>query len=240
MRLTLRTMLAYLDGILAPQDSQDIGKKIEESTFASDLIHRIRDLLRRPSVAAPDSTSPGPSLGPNAMAEYLDNTLPPARVTEFEKICLESDIYLAEVSACHQILTLVLGEPAEIEPASRQRMYDIFAQNAPPKVDDISISTDSQTEIVLPPPVPTFSTLSTNIGSVGTDRKAHTRPTIPEYLREPNKKYRWVSIATASVVAVCVLFLCANGIWTFRARHHHGKHAGKYGNSKGGEQTDRQ
>jgi hypothetical protein len=197
-------MLAYLDGILAPRDVQDIGKKIEESAFASDLIHRIRDLLRRPSVAAPDSTSPGPSLGPNAMAEYLDNTLPPARVTEFEKICLESDIYLAEVSACHQILTLVLGEPAEIEPASRQRMYDIHAQNAHPMVDDIPISADSQTEMVLPPPIPAFSTLSTNIEK---DRKAHARPIIPEYLREPTKKYRWISIATASVVVVCVLIL---------------------------------
>jgi hypothetical protein len=223
MRLTLRTMLAYLDGILSSDDAQEISKKIEESSFASDLIHRIRDLMRRPSITAPDPDAPGPSLGPNAMAEYLDNTLPPARVTEFEKICLESDIYLAEVSACHQILTLVLGEPAEIEPTSRQRMYDIHAQDVPPIVDEIpeipiySVaqteqiemdgilnSTDSQAEIVIPPPIPALSTLSTNIEK---DKKPHTRPTIPEYLREPTKKYRWVSIATASVVGICVLLL---------------------------------
>ncbi len=138
------------------------------------------------------------------MAEYLDNMLPPEKVTEFEKICLDSDIHLAEVSACHQILTLVLGEPAEIEPASRQRMYDIRVQYAQSRVDEIPISTDSQTEIVLPPPLPGLSTSSTD---AETDRKARPKPAIPDYLREPTKKYRWVSIATASVVAVCLLII---------------------------------
>jgi hypothetical protein len=204
MRLTLRTMLAYIDGILEPDDAQDIGKKIEESTFASDLIHRIRDLQRRLSVASPDSTAAGASLGPNAMAEYLDNMLPPEKVAEFEKICLDSDIHLAEVSACHQILTLVLGEPAEIEPASRQRMYDIRAQYALTRIDDISISADSQTEIVLPPPLPDFSASTVD---AATDRKARPKPAIPDYLREPIKNYRWVSIATAGVAAVCLLIL---------------------------------
>jgi hypothetical protein len=197
-------MLAYLDGILEPEDAQDISKKIEESTFASDLIHRIRDLQRRLNVAAPDSTSAGSSLGPNAMAEYLDNMLPPEKVAEFEKICLDSDIHLAEVSACHQILTLVLGEPAEIEPASRQRMYDIRAQYAQTRVDDVPISADSQTEIILPPPLPDFSTSGKD---ASTDRKARPKPAIPDYLREPINNYHWVSIATAGVVGVSLLII---------------------------------
>ncbi len=207
MRLTLRTMLAYMDGILTPEDAQDINKKIEESPFASDLIHRIRDLLRRLSESASGTTSQGPSLGPNAVAEYLDNTLAPERVTEFEKICLESDIYLAEVAACHQILTLILGEPAEIEPTSRQRMYDIIIQTTAAEKPHAN---DTESEFVLPPPLPALFATSIDVDTL---RKTRPKPIIPEYLREPTKKYRWVSIAIASIAVVClaIVFLLALG-----------------------------
>ena len=53
MRLTLRTMLAYLDDILEPADRDDIGHKIEESQFALQLVQRVRRLH-----------SQGPAFGP--------------------------------------------------------------------------------------------------------------------------------------------------------------------------------
>jgi hypothetical protein len=125
VRLTLRTLLAYLDDTLEPTKAKAIGQKIAESPTAQELINRIKDVVRRRRLTVPPATGPTAKLDPNTIAEYIDSVLPPEQLAEVEEICLGSDLYLAEIAACHQILTVVLSEPSLVPPTARQRMYGI-------------------------------------------------------------------------------------------------------------------
>lgn len=125
MRLTLRTLLAYLDDALEPHETREIGKKIQESPVAAGLVSRVREVIRRRRLGAPDVDGPSQGVDPNVVAQYLDNSLAPEEVGQFESICLESDLVLAEVAACHQVLSLILGEPIEVPIRSRERFYAI-------------------------------------------------------------------------------------------------------------------
>jgi hypothetical protein len=122
VRLTLRTLLAYLDDMLDPAETKLIGQKVAESDAAQELIARIKQVTRRRRLTTPPATGPN-AFEPNTVADYLDNTLPAEQVAEVEKACLESDVHLAEIAAAHQILTLVLGQPALVPPTAKQRMY---------------------------------------------------------------------------------------------------------------------
>ncbi|MCA9178020.1 MAG: hypothetical protein KDB14_26335 [Planctomycetales bacterium] len=145
MRLTFRRLLAYLDGVLEEQDVEVVGQKISESEFASRLIHRIRNAKSRMRLGAPRLTGTGMGLDPNTVAEYLDYTLDEQRVPDFEKVCFESDVHLAEVSASHEILTLVLAEPAQVERSIRERIYGLpeEARRRPPTPVDEPTRTGS-------------------------------------------------------------------------------------------------
>ncbi|MGD9644267.1 MAG: hypothetical protein AB7U73_01055 [Pirellulales bacterium] len=195
MRLTLRTLLAYLDDLLPPADAEQLSAKIKESDFASNLVVRIRDSMRRLRLGVPSLKGRGMGTDPNTVAEYLDNTMPAERVPEFERVCLESDMHLAEVASCHQIVSLVLsGHPVEIEPATRQRMYTLLSAaraeaEANAARDTGNISEEATAAVAAP---------------------ARRRPEIPDYLREtePAGRGLWVRFLAAAAIV-----LLAGGIW---------------------------
>ena len=188
MRLTLRTMLAYLDDLLDPSNAQDLGRKIEESELATGLVARIRDVTRRMRLGAPKLTGRGMGLDPNTVAEYLDNTLTVARIPDFEKICLESDMHLAEVACSHQILALVLGGPADVNPASRQRMYKLISR---PEEATIAIAPAAPEK-----PAPLYS--------------ARPKRKVPDYLREEPARFGGWAKAAAAILVLAGL---AGTVW---------------------------
>lgn len=123
MKLTLRTLLAYIDNLLPPQDAEEFEALLSKNEAANNLCNRIRSVMTRPELGAPDVLDKGLHLDPNVTAEYLDNVLSSEESPEYERLCISSDRQLSEVSACHQILTVVQIEPAEVDPTWRDKIY---------------------------------------------------------------------------------------------------------------------
>ncbi len=98
MRLTLRTLLAYLDDTLDSAESKKIGRKIAESSTAQELISRIREVVRRRRITAPPINGANTKLDANTVAEYIDNLLPAEELAAVEETCLDDDLYLAEMA----------------------------------------------------------------------------------------------------------------------------------------------
>lgn len=122
MRLTLRTLLAYLDDRLAPGQAKEIGQKLKSSPFAMDLAERIKSVVRRRRLA---KDTPGQkTIDANLIAEYLDDQLSTELVALIEKEILASDGSLAEVAATHQILGL-LSDPVELNDSQKERLYKL-------------------------------------------------------------------------------------------------------------------
>ncbi len=121
MRLTLRTLLAWLDDTLPAQDVRQIGQQVHDSPVAKDLVDRIHKVTRQRRLTIPGANNTE-ATDPNVVAEYLDSHLDAEQVAGFEKRCLTSDVHLAEVACTHQILSL-LGQKAKVPPAARHRMY---------------------------------------------------------------------------------------------------------------------
>lgn len=123
MRLTLRTLLAWLDDTLTPSEVREIGKQVEESPFARELVERIHKVTRQRRLAVPPKNGPE-AVDPNVVAAYLDSELDADQVAELEKKCLTSDVHLAEVASVHQILSLI-GQKAKVPVEARHRMYQL-------------------------------------------------------------------------------------------------------------------
>ena len=113
MRLTLRTLLSWKDGMLDPEAGRDLAARVEASADARSLVERIDEVVARPTLSAPAPDAAGFATAANTTAEYLDNVLPAERLGEFERVCFASEAQLAETAATHEMLAELSRAPAE-------------------------------------------------------------------------------------------------------------------------------
>lgn len=122
MRLTLRTLLAYIDKTLDAGDSVTLAIKVKNSSFAKSIVERIE--IANDSLADAISFRQfGGMDDPNRIAGYLDSVIDSADVENIEKLCIESSQHLIEVAVVHRVLTLVLAKQAEVPNSLRQRSH---------------------------------------------------------------------------------------------------------------------
>jgi hypothetical protein len=121
MRLTLRTLLAYRDGVLSPADTEDLHRRIQSSHDAGNLLRRIGAVTKLNQVLAPPLLAKGLGGDPNSIAEYLDDSLQHSQIPELERICLTSDMQLAELADCHTLLSTAMNTKVTV-PADLRRM----------------------------------------------------------------------------------------------------------------------
>ncbi len=137
MRLTLRTLLAYRDGVLEPSDATLLEKKIVESNTARQISNRIDEAMINGRIAPIPVDAREFGFDANLVAQFLDDTIPVETLPQMERTCLESNALLGEIGCCHQILSYAVSVPAHVPGALRERIHTLSStQPALPAADE--------------------------------------------------------------------------------------------------------
>ncbi|MFZ4469099.1 MAG: hypothetical protein ACOYOZ_07555 [Pirellula sp.] len=104
MRLTLRTLLSYRDGVLPQKAHEELGLKFRESQTAQSLASRIDRSQTPPASLESELAQIEQTCSPNEVSEFLDGGMSLDRVFAMERKCIASDAMLAELATVHTIL----------------------------------------------------------------------------------------------------------------------------------------
>ena len=126
MRLTLRTLLNWINKNLSEEDAAMVAQKVEESELAKALKAQIEGIMAQEHLSAPDLLDGTPKGNANSAAEYLDNSMDPKLTPDFEKFCIHSDIMLGEIAGCHEILSRALTQKLDLAPELRAKLCDLY------------------------------------------------------------------------------------------------------------------
>lgn len=204
MRLTLRTLLAWLDDELPPKDVTRIGRQLHRSKFAQDLGRRIQKVMRQRRLSVPGMGKNTP-VDANIIAAYLDNSLPQDQTNALESFCLNSDVHLAEVASSHQVLSM-LDQPVRLTPEQYNSMYRLVkgpeTRISAQRVDGFREKTSAQSNTIEP--------ASERISTQNIDAES-AEPTA-------GKSANQLRISFIGVVVVLISCMLSLSVWLDRTR----------------------
>jgi hypothetical protein len=209
MRLTLRTLLAYLDKTLSPSELNVLDEKIKQAKVANALVERIGTVVTDTSLPPMRIDAQGTAGDANTVAEYLDNTLDPNIVVDFEQAVLGDNTRLAEVAACHQILSSLLADPDSVSMTTKQALKDAIRARIESKTNAVGIDEIVSTTLLAESDGAIESTgfVSQSFKEKtvrGIDLSDASEGHVPDYLKS-NHHSGWGSwISTAALVAAVV------------------------------------
>ncbi len=102
----------------------DSSNTLTTSSIAFSTVHLAT------GIEAPRIQSKVPIGDANTMAEYSTVPCLLRKYPTSRMLCVESDSYLADAASAHQVLMLVLQQPAKVSRRLRQRLYDIPGQES--------------------------------------------------------------------------------------------------------------
>ena len=141
MKLTLRSLLGWLDDMLSPADTVTISQQVRSNPSVKELAERIKKVTRMRRLTVPEDDGPQ-GVDPNLVAMYLENELSPEAVVEFERKCLASDVLLAEIASVHQIMSLV-GQKAKVPADAKYRLDLLIKGQDTPRGGSTRTPTDT-------------------------------------------------------------------------------------------------
>jgi len=232
MKLTLRTLLAYMDEVLEPSMQHEMKQRVTDSEPAKAIIVRVDRAVRNPLLAAPDLSGKRMVIDPNRIAEYLDTVMPSENVEDFEKQALNADVLLAELGSCHHILKMILETPVRPDANRRDKIHDLLqkvkerqeAAARAPAPEPVHTPEEVAASVLAPAPTPDHSNPAgkskiapgmSKISRVPVSvESGPPKPVeIPEYLKESTPLWRHpVVLGLVALAAAVALFFSFGGM----------------------------
>jgi len=216
MRLTLRTLLAYRDQVLDPNDALELERRIRASSTAKTISERIDTVVTNPRIHPLPADARERGFDANHVASFLDGTMSMEGLPDMERKCLENNALLAEVASCHQILARAVAIPVSASPAFRERLLKLRGSALRTDTDPVGIGSQGGASEPIRSSLETRDELQSQttsrpinvpLGGAGIELDDGLASDVPEYLRGTDRQGLYSGIKL--VVLLVLLCVCA-------------------------------